>query len=45
MSLTSTGNTVTARAREVGIDGETNVINLTFTVANGVITGLTQHAS
>lgn len=40
MSLTSSGNTVTTRAKEVGIDGATEVINLTYTVVNGVITAV-----
>ena len=44
-SLTSAGNTVTAKAREVELDGETEVVNLTYTVVNGVITAVTEHAS
>jgi serine/threonine protein kinase len=44
-SLTGTGNTVTARAKEVGLDGATSVISLTYTVVNGVITAVHQHAS
>lgn len=42
MSLTSAGNTVTAKTKAVEIDGETRVLNLTYTVVNGVITAVRQ---
>ena len=44
-NLTSAGNTVTAKAKEVELDGVTEVVNLTYTVVNGVITAVTEHTS
>ena len=45
MSLTATGNTVTAKTHAVELDGETKVLSLTYTVVNGVITAVSDHAS
>jgi eukaryotic-like serine/threonine-protein kinase len=45
MSLTTTGNTVTAKTRAFGLDGETQVLSLTYIVINGVITSVSDHAS
>jgi hypothetical protein len=45
MSLTTTGNTVTARTRAFQLDGATAVLRLTYTVVNGVITAVNEHSS
>ena len=45
MSLTATGNTVTAKTQAVEFDGETEVLNLTYTIVNGVITAVSEHTS
>jgi hypothetical protein len=44
MSVTSAGNTVTAKTQAIELDGETQVINLTYTVVNGVITAVSKQA-
>jgi hypothetical protein len=44
MSVTSAGNTVTAKTQAVGLDGQTQVLNLTYTVINGVITAVSKQA-
>ncbi|HET7018736.1 MAG TPA: protein kinase [Streptosporangiaceae bacterium] len=43
MSLTTAGNTVTAKTQAFEFDGETKVLNLTYTVVNGVITAVSDH--
>jgi hypothetical protein len=45
MNLTTAGDTVTAKIKMTAIDGTTEVLNLTYTVVNGVITAVDPHTS